>query len=131
MRTATQPFALHARRFIACRVLALGLVGCSIEPANSSSGLNKTPGAPFLENVCFQCTLHACSIALNACARETGCTNWFDCISACPTDSSGVAAEGKCLRACGLPVSANVLFECIQDFSTGTLLGCERACVAP
>lgn len=112
-------------------VTALGVAGCSVVPpsdADAGGGLNRTPGEPFIENICFQCTLRACNVALRACAREAGCSRWFDCVAACPTDDSGVAADGKCLQKCVVPVSAGVLFDCIQEFSTGSLQGCEQAC---
>jgi hypothetical protein len=109
------------------------LSGCSTVPpnANAGGGLNHTPGEPFVNNICFRCTLNACSIPLRSCAREPVCSRWFDCVAVCPTDESGVAAEASCLQKCGLPVSANVLFECIQDFANGGLLGCVDACTPP
>jgi hypothetical protein len=118
---------------LATSILALCLVqaGCTMAPPDSSGGPSNTPGDPFINNACFRCTLRACNIPLTACGHEPGCSTWFDCVAACPTDATGVSAEGKCLLNCGLPVSAEVLFGCIQDFSTGALLGCEVACAPP
>jgi hypothetical protein len=114
-------------------VLFVALSACTVvtptDPVDAGTG--KEPGEPFEENVCFQCALGRCSIAANACTMEATCSRWLTCVSACPTDDSGVAAEGDCVRRCGLPLSAEVLFGCIQDFSTGTLLGCELACAPP
>jgi len=127
-------FSLRARA-PALVLIAAGalLTGCSAVPpnANPGGGLNRTPGEPFINNICFRCALNACSIPLRSCAGEATCSHWFDCVAVCPTDDSGVAAEASCLRKCGLPVSANVLFECIQDFATGNLLGCVDACTPP
>jgi hypothetical protein len=109
------------------------LTACSVvpPPSRSDDGPGKQPGEPFAKNLCFQCALNSCSVPVNACRQDLPCARWLDCVSACPTDESGVAAEASCLRPCGLPVSAEVLFGCIQDFSNGFLLGCERACTPP
>jgi hypothetical protein len=89
---------------------------------------NKEPGRPFSENICFQCSLRVCAISTNACLYERTCSDWLNCVAACPTDQSGVAADGPCLRKCGVPASAEVLFGCVQDYSTSFLTGCEQAC---
>lgn len=95
---------------------------------SDGAGANRTPGEPFLSNLCFQCSLRACSIALRACAQEATCSRWFDCVAVCPTDETGVAADAKCQQKCAAPVSAGVLVGCINDFSSGALRGCEAAC---
>jgi hypothetical protein len=120
-------------RRLSARALLLAALApgaCTVVPPDANTGRApaKDPGAPFGENVCFQCTLRACSISTNACLRETQCAHWLDCVAECPTDKSGVAADGPCLRACGLPVSAEVLAGCVQDYSTGFLVGCEALC---
>lgn len=96
--------------------------------ADAGPALNKDPGKPFRENVCFICALRACGGSVNACAQEATCAAWLNCVADCPTDDSGVAAEGDALRKCGLPVSAQVLYGCVEDFSSGFLLGCEEPC---
>jgi hypothetical protein len=113
--------------------LFVALCACTVvpPPSDPGTGSGKEPGEPFSENVCFQCALGRCSVNANACNQEATCSRWLACVSACPTDDSGVAAEGDCLRRCGLPVSAEVLFNCIQDFANVALLGCERACAPP
>jgi hypothetical protein len=118
------------RPALAIGALGALLAGCSTVPpdANAGGGANRTPGEPFLDNVCFQCTWRACNIPLRACAQELGCSRWFDCVAVCPTDASGVAAEPGCVQKCGAPVSASVLYECIQEHATGALRGCEAAC---
>src|SRR5687767_14224434 len=93
----------------ACEVVDPG------DDAGSSAG--KVPGSPFSENICFQCSLRSCSGTANACLLDAVCAEWLRCVSACPTDNTGVSAEGDCLLPCGLPVSAGVLYACIQDFS--------------
>jgi hypothetical protein len=105
------------------------LPACTVvPPPDGGSGPGKVPGENFSENICFQCSLRGCSVSSNACLYDTMCLDWLRCVSACPTDSSGVSAEGECLSPCGLPVSAQVLYGCIQDYSTGYLPGCEVAC---
>ena len=122
--------AIRVCGLILSATLCLALQACSVIPpdADAGSGPNRTPGEPFLNNLCFQCTLRACNVSLRACAREAMCSRWFDCVALCPTDESGVAAEGECLQKCPVPVSASVLFDCIQEFSLGSLRGCEQAC---
>ena len=113
--------------------LLLALSACTVVPPTNDAGAGpgKVPGEPFEDNLCFQCALRSCSGSVGACTQEATCSAWLACVSACPTDDSGVAAEGSCLRPCGLPLSAEVLFNCIQDFSNGVLLGCEQACAPP
>lgn len=110
---------------------SLLLASCAVvKPDATGAGPSKRPGDPFVQNICFQCTLRACKISANACLLETQCAGWLDCVAQCPTDQTGVAAEGTCLRECGgIPASAEVLFGCIQDFSTAFLPGCELACL--
>jgi hypothetical protein len=110
---------------------SLVLVSCTVVPPgkDTGSGASKEPGKPFIQNICFQCTLRACTISANACLREMQCAQWLDCVGTCPTDQTGVAADGDCLRKCGLPASAEVFFECVQDYSTGFFGGCEGACL--
>lgn len=106
------------------------LAACEIVPPGDDAGAaaGKVPGAAFSTNVCFQCSLRSCSGMVSACNLDTVCAAWLKCVSACPTDKTGVSADADCLRPCGLPVSTQVLYGCIQDFSTGLLLGCEQAC---
>lgn len=110
-------------------VLLLALAACEVvKPGDDAGGLGKVPGDPFDKNICFNCTLRACAQSANACLMDAFCNTWINCVAKCPTDESGVAADGACIRRCGLPVSAEFLYLCIQDFSTGNLLGCEQAC---
>jgi hypothetical protein len=132
MSLASRAISVSSVRVSLARFVALcaALASCTPVPPTDADagGLNRTPGEPFVGNFCFQCTLRACNIALRACAQEATCSRWFDCVAVCPTDESGVAAEGACVQKCAVPVSAGVLFQCIQDFSTGALRGCEVAC---
>lgn len=106
----------------------LPLAACEIVEPGQDAGLGKVPGDPFDRNICFNCTLRACAQSASACTMDLYCSPWLNCVAKCPTDESGVAADGACIRRCGLPVSAEFLFVCIQDYSTGNLLGCEQAC---
>lgn len=111
-------------------VLAAGLLlgSCEVVQPGEDAGGNagKVPGGPFGQNSCFRCSLQACAQATNACSLETTCSQWLSCVSACVTAPDGVSVANSC--ACGIPVSAQVLASCIEDFSTGFLRGCEQAC---
>lgn len=110
----------------ACALLS----ACSVVAPNSdpSAAASNEPGRPFSQNLCFHCSLRACTIPTRACTYDASCSNWLNCIAECPTDETGVAADGDCIRKCGLPASAEVLFGCVQDYSSGALNGCETAC---
>jgi len=110
-------------------VIAL-TAACEVVPPgdDAGSGPGKVPGDPFSRNVCFQCSLNACSVSARACNLDALCLAWLKCVAACPTDKTGVTVDFDCAQPCGLPVSAGVLAECIQNYSTGFLLGCEQAC---
>ena len=88
----------------------VGRVRTVVEQLEATSGLSRpqtvgigTPGAVVIS------------------LRNEGVEGILACVSACPTDDSGVAAEADCLRRCGLPISAEVLFNCIQDFANAAL----------
>jgi hypothetical protein len=119
------------------RALLTALAACaSASPARDPDGgaidgdgsAGKEPGEPFADNVCFQCALRNCSVPADACAQYATCAPWLACVSACPTNDTGVAAEASCVRRCGLPVAAEVLYICIQQFANGFFPGCEDAC---
>lgn len=119
----------HALACASCLLLS----ACEVVPpgddaGTGGSGGGKVPGVAFSENVCFRCSLRSCANAVNACNLDAVCSPWLRCVAACPTDQSGVAAEGSCLIPCGLPVWAEVLYQCIQDYSTGLLAGCGQDC---
>ncbi|HEX6242224.1 MAG TPA: hypothetical protein VFZ61_15040, partial [Polyangiales bacterium] len=49
--------------------LWVALHGCSVVPPNdgdAGGGANRTPGEPFVSNLCFQCTLRNCNVPLRA-----------------------------------------------------------------
>jgi hypothetical protein len=114
------------RLALACALLLLS--SCEVVPPGDDAGSSggKVPGAPFGQNSCFRCSLQACAQATNACALDTVCSGWLSCVSACTTAADGVSVASNC--ACGVPVSAQVLTSCVEDFSTGFLRGCEQAC---
>lgn len=111
--------------------LLVALLGCELEePSNDGGVSGRVPGAAFETNQCFSCTMQACSVSRNACASNGACWAWLDCVGDCPTAANGVSAEAECAAACGLPVAAEVLYGCIQDYANGSFQGCGVACQA-
>jgi hypothetical protein len=67
-------------------------------------------------DACTQCIVAACGEPCATCASESACTDAFDCISGCTTDT--------CINNCGSPAALNL----VSDLVNCTQQRCSTAC---